>query len=155
MISLTFWYHLCTGTLRFQDNHEMHYTTEATHMCVKFIIRLTSFDLYSKYRVSCGDHIEPHSNVILTVCCNRYIYMPRCDIWNVCVACKCTRRKKWEENARRAVQKLWRHKMAAAASCDVTYDNRFAVLTLYYHNCQFRVSINVKTTRFNVRLIKR
>ena len=30
-----------------------------------------------------------------------------------------------------------------------------AVLTLYYHNCQFRVSINVKTTRFNARLIKR
>ena len=35
------------------------------------------------------------------------------------------RRKKWEENARRVVQKLWRHKMAAAASCDVTYDKRF------------------------------
>ena len=30
-----------------------------------------------------------------------------------------------------------------------------AVLTLYYHYCQFRVSINVKTTRFNARLIKR
>ena len=29
-----------------------------------------------------------------------------------------------------------------------------AVLTLYYHNCQFRVSINVKTTRFNARLIE-
>ena len=35
------------------------------------------------------------------------------------------RRKKWEENARRAAQKLWRHKMAAAASCDVRYDKRF------------------------------
>ena len=36
-----------------------------------------------------------------------------------------SRRKKWEENARRAAQKLWRHKMAAAASCDVNHDKRF------------------------------
>ena len=32
--------------------------------------------------------------------------------------------RSWEENARRAAQKLWRHKMAAAASCDVTCDKR-------------------------------
>ena len=30
-----------------------------------------------------------------------------------------------------------------------------AVLTLYNHYCQFRVSINVKTSRLNARLIKR
>ena len=30
-----------------------------------------------------------------------------------------------KENARRTAPELWRHKMAAAASCDVTYKKRF------------------------------
>ena len=46
--------------------------------------------------------------------------------------------------------------MAAAASCDVTAVKRFINSPDTVVLCrQFRVSINVKTTRFNARLIKR